>query len=208
MTDNKKELSNIEFSKDAPDYDQSRRYDSLRETYPAIVAEAVSSPFGAILDIGCGTGALLRMVQEKKKDARLFGVDLSEKMIQVAKAKLGEKADLRVSDSEKLPFPNEAFDLVMCTFSFHHYPNPGAVLLEMRRVLAPSGRLILADPSTTIPLLRQLVNFVHLFTKDGTVRIYSKKEMKALAEAAALEVVKWGMLNWHIYLLVATKKSR
>jgi ubiquinone/menaquinone biosynthesis C-methylase UbiE len=115
------------------------------------------------------------MIQEKKKDARLFGVDLSEKMIQVAEAKLGKMADLRVSDSEKLPFPSGAFDLVMCTYSFHHYPNPGAVLSEMRRVLAPGGRLILADPTTAIPLVRQLANFVHLFTKDGTVRIYSKK---------------------------------
>jgi ubiquinone/menaquinone biosynthesis C-methylase UbiE len=203
MADIKKELSKIEFSKDAADYDQSKRYESLRESYPAIVAEALSSPFGAMLDIGCGTGALLQMIQEKKKDARFFGVDISEQMIQVAKAKLGEKADLRVSDSEKLPFPNEAFDLVMCTFSFHHYPNPGAVLLEVRRLLAPSGRLILADPTTAIPLLRQLVNFIHLFTKDGTVRIYSKKEMKVLAEAAALEVAKWRMLNWHSYMMVA-----
>jgi ubiquinone/menaquinone biosynthesis C-methylase UbiE len=156
-----------------------------------------------MLDIGCGTGALLQMVQEKKKDARLFGVDLSEKMIQVAKAKLGEKADLRVSDSEKLPFPNGAFDLVMCTFSFHHYPNPGAVLSEVRRVLAPGGRLILVDPTTAIPLLRQVVNFRNLFIKDGTVRIYSKREMKVLAEAAAFEVVKWSMLNWHSYMMVA-----
>ena len=128
-------------------------------------------------------------------------------MIQVAKAKLGEKADLRVSDSEKLPFPDEAFDLVMCTFSFHHYPNPGAVLLEMRRVLAPGGRLILADPTGPMPL-RQLAMFVSLITKDGTVRIYSKKEMLALAKTATLEVVKWGKLNWHSYLLVAAKKSR
>jgi ubiquinone/menaquinone biosynthesis C-methylase UbiE len=203
MADIKKELSKIEFNKDAAGYDQNKRYESLRESYPAIVAEALSSPFGAMLDIGCGTGALLQMIKEKRKDARLFGVDLSEQMIQVAKAKLGEKADLRVSDAEKLPFPNEAFDLVMCTFSFHHYPNPGAVLLEVRRVLAASGRLILADPTTAIPLLRQLVNFVHLFTKDGTVRIYSKKEMKGFAEAAAFEVAKWRMLNWHSYMMVA-----
>jgi ubiquinone/menaquinone biosynthesis C-methylase UbiE len=203
MANNKKELSNIEFSKDAADYDQSRRYESLRDTYPAIVAEAVSFPFGTMLDIGCGTGALLQMIQERKKDARLFGVDLSEKMIHVAKAKLGKMADLRVSDSEKLPFPNAAFDLVMCTYSFHHYPNPGAVLSEVRRVLAPGGRLIMADPTTAIPLVRQLANFIHLFTKDGTVRIYSKKEMKVLVEAAAFEVAKWSMVNWHSYMMVA-----
>ena len=65
MADNKKELSNIEFSKDAADYDQSKRYETLRESYPTIVAEALSSPFVAMLDIGCGTGALLSMIREK-----------------------------------------------------------------------------------------------------------------------------------------------
>jgi len=207
MTNDKKQLSNTNFSKDAADYDQSSRYATLRESYPTIADEALNKPFQTVLDIGCGTGALLQMIQQERKNARPFGVDLSEQMIQVAKAKLGEKADLRVSDSEKLPFPNEAFDLVMCTYSFHHYPNPGAVLLEIRRVLAPSGRLILADPTGPMPL-RLLGYFFHLFTKDGTVRIYSRKEMKALVEAADLEVAKWRRLNWHSYLLVAAKKSR
>ncbi len=206
MKSDKKQLSNLNFSKDAADYDQSERYATLRASYPTITNEALNKPFRTVLDIGCGTGALLRMIQDKRKDARLFGVDLSEQMIQMAKAKLGERADLKVSDSEKLPFSNEAFDLVMCTFSFHHYPNPGTALQEMRRVLAPSGRLILADPSPPIPL-RQLMNFLRVFTKDGTVKIYSKKEMMALVEAAGLEVAKWGKLNWHSYLLVAVKKS-
>jgi len=206
MTNDKKRLSNLNFNKDAADYDQSQRYAPLRESYPTIADEAFSKSFRNVLDIGCGTGALLRMIQEKKKDTQLTGIDLSEQMIQVAKGKLGEKADLRVSDSEKLPFPNEAFDLVTCTFSFHHYPNPFAVLTEMRRVLAPSGRLILADPSLATPLT-QLYMFVHLFIKDGTVKIYTKKEMLALAEAAGLEVAKWQKLNWHSYLLVAEKKS-
>lgn len=206
ITNDKKQLSNINFSKDAADYDQSARYATLRASYPTITSEALNKPLRTILDIGCGTGALLRMIQDKRNDARLFGVDLSEQMIRVAKAKLGERADLKVSDSETLPFPNEAFDLVMCTFSFHHYPNPGAVLQEMRRVLVPGGRLILADPTGPM-LLRQLVNFIYLFTKDGSVRVYSKREMKALLETAGLEVAKWGKLNWHSYLLVAMKKS-
>ncbi len=204
--DKKKHLSNINFSKDAADYDQSQSYAMLRATYSTIADEALNKPFGTVLDIGCGTGALLKTIHERTKDARLFGVDLSEQMIQVAQANLGDTAELRVSDSETLPFPNEAFDLVMCTFSFHHYPNPGTVLLEMRRVLAPKGRLILADPMPPIPL-RQLWNFISLFAKDGTVRIYSKREMKALVEAAAIEVFKWRKLNWYLYLLVAGKKS-
>jgi len=206
MTNDKKQLSNINFSRDAADYDQSRKYATLRASYPIIAGEALEKPFRTVLDVGCGTGALLRMIQDRKKGAKLFGVDLSEQMIQVAKAKLGEKAHLKVSDSEKLPFPNEAFDLVTCTFSFHHYPNPGTVLQEMRRVLVPGGRLVLADPSPPVPL-RQLLNLAHLFTKDGTEKIYTEKEMKTLVKAAGFEVAKWQKLNWLSYLLVASKKS-
>ena len=206
MTNDKKRLSNIAFSKDAPDYDRSPKYSTLRESYPKIRNEALVKPFRTVLDIGCGTGALLRMIREKRKDALLFGIDLSEQMTQVALPRLGENADLRVSDSEKLPFASESFDLVTCTFSFHRYPNPGNVLLEMRRVLAPSGRLLLADPSPPMPL-RQVMNFVHLFTNDGTVRIYPKKEMKALIETAGLQFIKWEKLNWHSCLFVAVKKS-
>ena len=48
------------------------------------------------------------MIQERTKDARLFGVDLSEQMIQVAQAKLGDKAELRVSDSESSSLPERS----------------------------------------------------------------------------------------------------
>ena len=67
MKNDKKALSNIEFSKDAADYDQSRRYSSLRESYPNIVVEALSQPFKTVLDIGCGTGALLMMIHAVRK---------------------------------------------------------------------------------------------------------------------------------------------
>ena len=96
MTNNQKELSNIEFSKDAADYDKSRRYASLRKSYPKIVAEVLKKPVKTVLDIGCGTGALLLMIRSRQKSAKLFGIDISEEMIKVAQAKLGSAADLRV----------------------------------------------------------------------------------------------------------------
>ena len=203
MKNDKKTLSNIEFSKDAADYDQSRRYSSLRESYPKIVAEALVQPFNTVLDIGCGTGALLMMIHERKKGARLFGVDLSEEMIKVAQAKLGNAADLAVSDSEKLPFESGSFDLVLCTFSFHHYPNPTVVFKEMHRVLSPEGRIIMADPLAPIPV-RQVLNMLVPSMNDGTVHYYSKREMSRLAESVGWTVSKWGKLNWHSYLMVAT----
>ena len=78
MADNKKELSpgRSSLARMRRTMTNPRDMKSLRESYSAIVAEALSSPFGAMLDIGCGTGALLKMIQGKRKDARLFGVDL------------------------------------------------------------------------------------------------------------------------------------
>jgi ubiquinone/menaquinone biosynthesis C-methylase UbiE len=207
LKNDRKTLSNIEFSKDAANYDQSRRYSSLRESYPKIVAEALSQPFKTVLDIGCGTGALLMMIHERKKDARLFGIDLSEEMIKVARVKLGNAADLTVSDSEKLPFKSGPFDLILCTFSFHHHPNPAVVFKEMQRVLSPKGRVIMADPLAPTPV-RQVMNMLIPFMNDGTVHYYSKKEMFKLAESVGLTVSKWGRLNWHSYVMVADKGSR
>ena len=202
MKNDNKALSNIEFSKDAADYDQSRRYAPLRAVYSKIVDEALSQPFTSVLDVGCGTGALMLMIQERLPNAKLFGIDISEEMIKVAKAKLGSKADLRVSDSENLPFESGSFDLVLCTFSFHHHPNAEAVFKGFRSLLARNGRLIMADPLAPMPL-RQVMNMLIPFRKDGTVRYYSKREMYVLAESAGLSISKWSMLNWHSYMMVA-----
>jgi ubiquinone/menaquinone biosynthesis C-methylase UbiE len=202
LNNDRKTLSNIEFSKDAANYDQSRRYASLRESYPKIVAEALSQPLKTALDIGCGTGALLMMIHQGRKDAKLFGIDISEEMIKVAQAKLGNAADLTVSDSEKLPFKSGSFDLVLCTFSFHHHPNPAVVFKEMHRVLSPTGRLIMADPLGPAPLMK-VMNMLIPFMKDGTVHYYSKKEMFRLAASAGLTVSKWAKLNWHSYVMVS-----
>ena len=202
MQNDKKQLSNIAFSKDAAGYDESKRYASLRQVYPKIVAEVLTEPFKNVLDVGCGTGALLSQIQEHRKNVNLFGIDLSQEMINVAHAKLGSTADLRVSESERLPFKNGAFDLVICTFSFHHHPNPAVVFKEIGRVLSPEGRLIMVDPLAPAPV-RQVMNMLIPFMNDGTVHYYSKREMFGLSASAALAVSKWSRLNWHSYIMVA-----
>jgi len=207
MADSRKELSNIAFSRDAATYDQSSRYEPLRRCYPAIAAEAGSVPSQAILDVGCGTGALLSLIRQDNKTVRLFGVDLSEAMIRVAKAKLGKDANLGVSESESLPFKDGSFDQLLCTFSFHHHPNPAMVLREMRRVLSKRGRLILADPIAPVPV-RQILNLLIPLSKDGAVRYYSKRELHALVRSAGFIVSKWEKLNWHSYMLVADCASQ
>ena len=112
--------------------------------------------------------------------------------------KLGEKADLRVGDSENLPFGNESFDVVTCTDSFHHYPHPGNVLLEFKRVLKCEGHIIIADLSVPQPF-RQLGNLLIPFTKDGDVRIYSESEIRKLLISTGFKGFEWGANKYECF---------
>lgn len=202
MINDTKALFRERFDRDASQYDRSPRYAWVRATYPFIVNEALKYEFQTCLDIGCGTGNLLSRLGKERQFARLYGIDLSEEMITVAKRKLRDKADLRVADSERLPFESGKFDLITCTYSFHHYPDPKAVLAEMRRVLTNGGKLILVDPWIPTPT-RLIINLLSLLPKDEA--FYSKKEMFALVKSTGLEVFKW-IAHWRGYLLVAERK--
>jgi ubiquinone/menaquinone biosynthesis C-methylase UbiE len=197
-------LSKTHFDRDANEYDNSTKYAAVRSRYHYVVDEALRHQFQSWLDVGCGTGALLSLVAEQRKGLQLFGIDLSEEMIRVAKAKLGEKADLKVSDSERLPFEDDKVDLITCTFSFHHYPNPKAVLAEMKRVLSPQGKLIVFDPLLFAPI-RQIFNLSAPFRREGAVRFVSKYLMYDFAKSVDLRVSKWTRLDWFYFLMVAEK---
>jgi ubiquinone/menaquinone biosynthesis C-methylase UbiE len=100
-----------------------------------------------ILDVGCGTGYLLRRLATRCPEAvDLTGVDPARAMIAAARA---AAADDRLrwleGTAEKLPFPGGSFDLVVSTTSFDHWADQRAGLGECARVLAPGGWLVLTD---------------------------------------------------------------
>ena len=101
-----------------------------------------------VLDVGCGTGYLLRQMAARLPGAvDLAGVDAAPGMIEVARS--AEPADprLRFSEgfAEALPHPAGSFDLVVSTTSFDHWADQGAGLSECARVLTPGGHLVLTD---------------------------------------------------------------
>lgn len=189
-----KQLSIREFTEAARAYDSDHAgiYEMCREDYPQMLAELEKEPFDAVLDVGCGTGAVLALLHEKYPDRRYVGLDLTPEMIEVARTKVAPGMEFVVGDAESLPFDEASFDAVLCSNSFHHYPNPAAFLAGALRVLRPGGRLILRDYTSSDPVV-WLMNHVELplarLVGHGDVRVFRQREFVELAQAAGFEVL-------------------
>lgn len=100
--------SRAAFDAQAPTYDIGMEGDHARRLYPHVLAEVAravaGNPAPRLLDLGCGTGSLAALVLEGVPGARLSCVDLSPRMAEAARARLGEQADVLLCDAERLPF--------------------------------------------------------------------------------------------------------
>jgi len=187
-----KALSIKEFTRAARVYDTDEAgvYRMCRKDYPDVLAELEREPFNDLLDCGCGTAPMLQLLQAKYPDKRYTGIDLTPQMIAVAKAKGMPGVKLVVGDCEKLPFPDGAFDAVICCQSFHHYPNVQDFFDSVYRVLRPNGRLILRDMTAKTAPMRWFFNHMELplvnLAGHGDVRVYSVEEVRRLCANAGL----------------------
>ncbi|EMS73388.1 class I SAM-dependent methyltransferase [Ruminiclostridium cellobioparum] len=198
-----KEKSKIAFDKQADHYDSTYYGQHARKLYESVIETMNKYDFKSVLDVGCGTGNVLLEVI-KRKSVDIAGIDLSEKMLDIARRRIGNSADLRSGDSEHLPWDSAAFDMIICTDSFHHYPHPLAVLEEMKRVLTPNGKIVIAD-AWMPPPLRQLLNIFMPFSNDGDVKMYSQGEMKKLMYKCGLKFENWQRIGNRAFITVAKK---
>ncbi len=147
-----------------------------------------------MLDVGCGTGALLRALSERLRvTVELVGADPAPAMVEVARAALGERPNVRleVAFAERLPFPDAHFDLVVSTVSFHHWANQAAGLKEVGRVLRPRGRLLLVDHFA--------IGWLRVFNAFARRNMRTPRELEQLLEGARLaplERVRIFDLGW------------
>lgn len=187
-----KALSIREFTKAASLYetDQAGIYRMCRKDYPDVLAELEKEPFQDLLDCGCGTAPMLTLLHDKYPDRHYTGIDLTPKMIEVARSKNMENVDLVVGDCENLPFPDDSFDVVICCQSFHHYPNVQDFFHSVYRVLRPGGRLILRDMTMKSAAIRWFCNHIELplanLIGHGDVRVYGKEDVNRLCQRSGL----------------------
>lgn len=99
-----------------------------------------------VLDAGCGVGYGAALLHEAGA-ASTDGIDISAVTVDAARANVPDEVTLHVGDVTMLPFPDGAFDLVVCFEVIEHVPLRDAVLAELARVLAPGGVLALSSPN-------------------------------------------------------------
>ncbi|WIT13459.1 class I SAM-dependent methyltransferase [Paucibacter sediminis] len=115
-----------------------------------LLALAAPAPGEAVLDVACGAGVVAAAAARAVgPGGRVLGVDLAEAMVQAARQqaqRLGlAQASFMRMDAEQLALPDDAgFDLVLCVLGLMYVPDPAAALRELRRVLRPGGRALLA----------------------------------------------------------------
>ena len=152
-----------------------------------------------VLDLGCGNGRLYELFKEKFVD--YYGVDNSDKMIEIAKSRY-PKIKFQVADALNLPFPENFFDKVISIAVLHHIPSEEfrlQFLNEIKRVLKPEGKIILLVWNLSIWksffffLKNWKLDFGDSFIPWGNevlryVHRFSKNELKKLAEKVGFKV--------------------
>lgn len=112
-----------------------------------LIGRAAPQPGDRVLDVACGTGAVARQLPPLVgTDGTVVGLDFSPAMLDVAHSlpPSNPPIDWRLGSADAIPAPDASFDLVFCQQGLQFFPDRAAALREMRRVLAPGGRVVLS----------------------------------------------------------------
>jgi ubiquinone/menaquinone biosynthesis C-methylase UbiE len=140
-------------------YEQSLVGPLFRPWVDDMLAEVGLTPGDRLLDVACGTGVVARVARERLGGSgTVVGVDLSPAMLAVARRN-GNGIDWREGDAGALPLRgDERFDVVVCQQGMQFFSDRAAAARQMRRALAPGGRLGVSTwrPDTEVPVCEEL----------------------------------------------------
>lgn len=114
-------------------------------SHPIVVGLADPDADDVVVDVGCGSGNVLRLLEERVTSGVLTGFDPSEEMVRQARARTpaGSRVTFGCAAAHGLPVDDRSVTLLLAVHSVHHWDDIGEGLDEVRRVLAPGGRLLI-----------------------------------------------------------------
>ena len=194
QTENKKKQVTKMFDNIAKTYDSLNNLLSLKIhiLWRRSAIKKIKNNPKKILDIGTGTGDFA-IIAAKHTNAKIIGVDLSKKMIDVGKKKVNKKnlntrISFKIADAEKLPFKKNSFDVITSGFVVRNFENMQKGLSEMYRVLNQEGIILILEPSNPSKFpLKQIYNFYfslilpiigQIISKDKNAYKYLTKSVK------------------------------
>jgi ubiquinone/menaquinone biosynthesis C-methylase UbiE len=159
---------------------------------------AALRPGERVLDVACGTGVVTRLAAQRiGSSGSVAGLDVNPGMLAIARSATPNLAiDWYETSAEAIPLPDGAFDVVLCQMGLQFISNKLGALREMRRVLAPGGRLVLNLPGPTPPLFAAMadslgkyisplaVSFVHV-----VFSLHDEQELRELMKSAGFHEV-------------------
>ena len=194
-----------QYAKLAADYDSRWSY-YVRATTDATI-QRLPNYLGSVLDVGCGTGALLSRLQATHPVSQLTGVDASAEMLEIARNRLHPKITLHKSWAEKLPFDDCTFDTVASCNMFHFIRRPQEALKEMFRVVRPGGMVLITDWCDDY-LMCKLCDVFLRFLDPSHFRMYGTSQCHMMLEAASARRISidkykistlWGLMTATAY---------
>ena len=181
-------------------YDE-KRFDYFREIQKKLLSSINPTKQTRLLDLGCGTGWLVRTASELcSGEGRFVGIDASPRMIERAKSNstANNAVEFYLGSADTLPFEDNSFDVVTCTNSFHHYPKPIDALLEARRIMRQGGRIYILDV-TRDNLFAGLINRVLTMKEKEHVKFYSTREYIEMFRDAGLAHLDGNLSMYSIF---------
>lgn len=166
---------------------------------------------GNVFEIGCG-GGINQGFYDTARITSYAGLDPSEKGLEFAReaaARKGWKADIRQGFGEEIPFADNTFDTVVCTYTLCSVGDQARTIGELRRILKPGGKLLFAEhgraPDAGVakwqdriePVWKRLAGGCHLTRPISTAIAGGDLAVHALGERYAPKTPRWaGWMEW------------
>ena len=169
-----------------------------REVKKIVLPLLENQPELKILEVGCGTGQLIKEISDSYPKVHYLGIDVAQNMIEIAaRDNSAENVCFKHCPVEEFK-SEEIYDLILCTHAFPYFPNKSEIMKKMAGLCRGGGKVILANSSTN-SLKDLMINF-GLKATTSKAKYLSIKEMKKLIAAAGLDVKEVKIIRERFYM--------